>query len=68
VIVDGVEAGVTPLEVTLPVGDGTVAMVLKKAGYRSETRTLDAASEDLSVTLTRITGTRGRSDAPPIVR
>jgi len=65
VLFDGSEIGVTPLEVALPT-TGSATLVVKKAGHRSETRTLTATSTDLSLKLERLP--RGpRGDAPPIV-
>ena len=63
VLVDGKDVGQTPLSVALPTS-GEHTVTLKKAGYRTETRTLTATSGDLAVPMRLL---RPRSDAPPLV-
>lgn len=54
VVVDGVDTGkVTPMSVSLPVGDHSVVVSIPNSGWNSDTRTVTivAGNNDLSVTL-----------------
>ena len=64
VIIDGVPTGkVTPMSVSLPVGDHLVAVTIPNSGWQADVRTVSIASgnNDLSVTLLPIltTGPQG---------
>lgn len=64
VVVDGASTGkVTPMSISLPVGDHTVTVTIPNSGWNPDTRTVTIASgnNDLSVTLlpTLTTGPQG---------
>jgi YVTN family beta-propeller protein len=64
VLVDGVDTGkVTPMSVSLPVGDHSVVVSIPNSGWNSDTRTVTivAGNNDLSVTLLPVqtTGPQG---------